>query len=89
MNSFYNQAKHNKEFLDCVEENFPNSFFDWKITILFYVSIHLIKCLAKTRNVEIGDTHYDIEKIPEETLKLRAQQMSMQDFLKLWKLVKE
>ncbi len=34
-------------------------------------------------------THYDIEKIPEETLKLRAQQMSMQDFLKLWKLVKE
>ena len=34
-------------------------------------------------------THYDLNKISAQTLALRAQQMSMQDFLDLWKLVNQ
>ena len=34
----------------------------------------------------LKQTHFDIAKISQETLKLRAQQMSMDDFLELWHL---
>lgn len=33
-------------------------------------------------------TKYDVNKVSEAILKLRAQQMSMQDFLELWNLLK-
>ena len=45
------------------------------------------KSPRRTLNNNLKQTHYDISKIPEETLKLRAQQMSMNDFLSLWKLL--
>lgn len=48
------------------------------------------RCFAQPRRTlrnNLSSTHYDMSKIPEETLKLRAQQMSMDDFLKLWKLL--
>jgi hypothetical protein len=61
MNPFFNQAKHNQDFLECIKEKFPNDFYDWKITIIFYISIHLLKCLAHKKGVDIGHTHYDIE----------------------------
>lgn len=32
--------------------------------------------------------HYDMSKIPDDTLKLRAQQMSMDDLLGLWNLLR-
>jgi 16S rRNA (adenine1518-N6/adenine1519-N6)-dimethyltransferase len=35
----------------------------------------------------LRSTHYDYEKIAPETLKLRAQQMTLQDFIELWKLL--
>ena len=60
MNDFYNQAKHNQAFLIAIEKSFPDDYFDWKITVIYYTSIHLLKCLAKKRNVKIGDTHQDI-----------------------------
>ncbi len=46
-------------------------------------------CFAQPRrtlknNLERADV--DITKVPEDILKLRAQQMSMNDFLSLWKL---
>lgn len=59
MNEFHKQALHNKEFLDCIEKQFEK-FFDWKITVNFYIAIHLLKALAKKRNKDIGQTHYDI-----------------------------
>ena len=60
MNEFYNQAKHNETFLIAIEQSFPDDYFDWKITVIYYTSIHLLKCLAKKRNVNIGATHQDI-----------------------------
>ena len=55
------QARHNKEFHDCIEDKFPNQFYDWKITILFYTALHYLKALAENRGINIGNTHYDIE----------------------------
>ena len=49
-------------------------------------------CFKQPRRMlknNLMQSHYDIAKIPEATLLLRAQQMNMQDFLKLWKIIKE
>ncbi len=43
-----------------MEETFPNKYFDWKITLVFYCAIHLLKELAHKNNKIIGDTHFDI-----------------------------
>lgn len=61
MQHHIDQAKHNGTFHNCIEENFPGQFCDWKITVLFYTAIHYLKALAASKNIEIGDTHYDIE----------------------------
>lgn len=40
----------------------------------------------RTLKNNLATTHYDSKAINEKTLALRAQQMSMDDFLKLWQL---
>ena len=62
MQHHLDQAYHNKKFHDCIEKEFSEQFFDWKITVLFYVSIHWLKALSEKRKVNIGETHYDIEQ---------------------------
>jgi 16S rRNA (adenine1518-N6/adenine1519-N6)-dimethyltransferase len=47
-------------------------------------------CFAQPRRTlrnNLQTTHYDVKKIPETTLSLRAQQMNMEDFLKIWDLI--
>ncbi len=56
------QAKHNEKFHDCICTEFPDRFFDWKITVLFYQAIHYLKTLAAQKGIDIGDTHYEIER---------------------------
>lgn len=56
------QAEHNKKFHECICEQFPDRFFDWKITVLFYQAIHLLQALADKKGINIGDTHYEIER---------------------------
>jgi hypothetical protein len=56
-----NQAAHNQHFHDVISSNFPNQFTDWKITVLFYITIHSLKALAAQRKIDIGTTHFDIE----------------------------
>jgi len=41
----------------------------------------------RTLRNNLVQTHYDIAKIPESTLLLRAQQMAFDDFLKVWGLI--
>ena len=62
MQNHIQQAKHNEEFHECICEQFPDKFFDWKITTLFYQSIHYLKALASKRGISIGDTHFEIER---------------------------
>ena len=40
MGKFLEQARHNEALLDLLDEKFPDLFFDWKITIAFYSTLH-------------------------------------------------
>lgn len=45
---------------------------------------HCFKQPRRTLKNNLQHTHYAVEKISEETLALRAQEMAMNDFLKIW-----
>ena len=62
MQNHLEQAKHNQELLSEMEIKFPQRFFDWKITVSFYTALHYLQALADKRNIEIGQTHNDIER---------------------------
>ena len=62
MGNHIEHAKHNKDFIDCLCNHFPEQFFDWKTTALFYEALHLLKEYAETQQVDLGGTH---EKISE------------------------
>lgn len=61
MQRFLEQINHNQSFYTCIDKNFTDKFFDWKITVLFYIAVHCLKALSVKRNINVGDTHYDIE----------------------------
>lgn len=60
MQEFINHAKHNEKFheLICNAEN--TGYYDWKVTVLFYVAIHYLKALAQFRKKSIGESHEQI-----------------------------
>ena len=62
MQRFLDQAKHNEEFLAVIDKHSPTNYFDWKITVTFYASLHYIKALSKLKKKQIGDKHKDIFK---------------------------
>ena len=51
----------------------------WKFLKLFFIFPR------KTLYNNLRTTHYDLKKISQETLKMRAQQLNFDDFLDLWK----
>ncbi len=60
----------------------PNEEAFWKFIKL---------CFAHPRRTlrnNLVSTHYDLSKLSDETLALRAQQMNIDDFLNLWQLLK-
>jgi 16S rRNA (adenine1518-N6/adenine1519-N6)-dimethyltransferase len=42
----------------------------------------------RTLHNNLSQSHYDLNKLDPETLKLRAQQMNMADFLRVWDLLR-
>ena len=62
MQVFLTQAKHNENFYVCICQNYADNFFDWKITVAFYIAVHYLKALAKKKNVDLSPSHYDVEK---------------------------
>jgi len=62
MDFFITQIKHNEHFYDCVCVNYPDNFFDWKITIAFYIAVHYLKALATKQGVVLSSSHFDVEK---------------------------
>lgn len=62
MQSHLNQSSHNLEFHKKICELFPNNYFDWKITCLFYTGYHYIKAYYKNKGIDIGNNHVQIEK---------------------------
>lgn len=60
MSEFITQAKHNEAFHDCICRDYETLFFDWKVTVTFYIAIHYLKALASQRKIHIGSTHEEI-----------------------------
>lgn len=60
MQNHINQANHNQEFLDICEEKCPDSFFDWKTTIVFYIALHYLRAYHKMKGVKIDANHKDL-----------------------------
>ena len=42
MQKHINQAEHNYTFFEQINDDNPEDFFDWKITVLFYSALHYI-----------------------------------------------
>ena len=86
MNACVEQFKHNEAFHKSISTSFPDTYFDWKITCLFYCAYHLIKALAEHRNVKIGDRHTDImwnlnPKNPGRPMSFKAKAFDNYDIL--------
>ncbi len=62
MQEFLDQASHNWNFHEAICDQYPTSFYDWKITLLFYTAIHYLKALAAQKGIHIGDTHLEIDQ---------------------------
>jgi len=56
------QLNHNTAFHSSVCTSFPDQFYDWKITVLFYAALHCIKAHFRNKNIDIGNTHAEIER---------------------------
>lgn len=54
----YKQAVHNYRFFCEVHSKLPEAFYDWKITVLFYTAIHLLRALLAERDVQLDDSHH-------------------------------
>ena len=85
------QATHNQDFLDSIEEKFPDVFLDWKITIMFYIAVHLLKELAEQYNVDIGRTHEETAKLmdPSKSPALRLPEKVWRCYRHLYRYSKE
>lgn len=57
---YLKQALHNERFHSNTCEHFPDDYYDWKITTLFYVAIHYVKALANQNGIDIGTDHFSI-----------------------------
>lgn len=62
MQQHLDQANHNLALHDSLCSNFPDQYYDWKITLLFYTALHYLKALASMKGIEIGNTHFDIDR---------------------------
>lgn len=59
----------------------PHEELYWKFIALCF------KQPRRTLKNNLAQSHYDLSKISDEVLALRAQQMSKQDFLRVWSLL--
>lgn len=62
MQQFLDQASHNQVFHDEISKACAENYYDWKITVLFYIAVHYLRALAAMRSIDIGTTHQEIEK---------------------------
>jgi len=60
MEAHINQALHNEKFVEECCINYPDTYFDWKVTATFYIALHLFRAFCEKRGVYPGATHYDI-----------------------------
>lgn len=77
----YSRLVYFKPKQDLKEIPYEQDF--WKFIKLIFLQPR------RTLRNNLMQTHYDISKFPQELLNLRAQQLTMQDFLAMWDIIKE
>ena len=61
MNKHLTQCQTNEEFLAEIKDKFPDTFFFFLVTVVFYAATHLIRGKALEYNgVTIGNSHKDV-----------------------------
>ena len=59
MNKHLNQCELNEEFLASLNDKFPDLYFDWKVTVVFYCATHLIRGYALSINAPIDGRRHE------------------------------
>jgi 16S rRNA (adenine1518-N6/adenine1519-N6)-dimethyltransferase len=84
--AFYPEPKIHSRILHFITKKevveIPDEVGFWK-----YIKICFSQPRRTLRN-NLAQAHFDMEKVPESYLKLRSQQMSFDQLLELWKVVK-
>ncbi|WP_299106011.1 hypothetical protein [uncultured Tenacibaculum sp.] len=78
--NFENKFHHNKDFLDSIVNDYPDQFFDWKVTIQFYCGLHKSYTVLLTQGYSIENRH----KLNIENLSKIKKSIS-QNIFKLYK----
>ncbi len=62
MKNHLDQYRHNIEFHECLCSEFPDKYFDWKTTVIFYCALHLLNALSESRGIRMETTHTNVDK---------------------------
>jgi len=54
---YENKSNHNTDFLNSINNDYPEEYFDWKVTVQFYSSLHRCYCVLKTKTFNIEQSH--------------------------------
>ncbi|MGB0428993.1 MAG: hypothetical protein ACPGLV_00870 [Bacteroidia bacterium] len=58
-NQHLNQAQHNHNFYQKIQEEWPYDYPDWKVTVLFYIALHCVDAVAELNGMKNYHTHKD------------------------------
>lgn len=54
---YLNKSNHNHNFLTNIQDDYPEDFFDWKVTVQFYTSLHKCYCVLISKGFNIETRH--------------------------------
>ncbi|MDJ1470273.1 hypothetical protein [Xanthocytophaga flava] len=73
---YLRQAQENQRFLVSLEKQFPNDFFDWKTTVIFYIALHWMKAfLFVNYNGLTVESHEEIRSFYKDNQRKRRDIM--------------
>lgn len=62
MNQFLLKARRNLDFLKMLENEFPHEYFEWKVTIIFYIALNATKGYLDKSGLPPKSNHQDLQK---------------------------
>lgn len=54
---YENRANHNKDFLESIINDYPKQYYDWKVTIQFYIALHRCYCVLLSKGYPVEHNH--------------------------------
>lgn len=62
--NYENKASHNQLFLENIENDYPHEYFDWKVTVQFYIALHKCYCVLLANQFDVETNHKsNIQKV--------------------------